>query len=252
YNAGIYDYLPWTIQDGWLNEAPVADANGPYLVAVGGQVLLDGSASSDPDGDELTETWTVEGGTVDGNLYTAGSVAGIYDIRLVVNDGQVDSEAAASTVVVYDPDGGFVTGGGWFDSPEGAYLADLTLTGKANFGFVSKYVQGATEPTGVTQFRFKAGDLSFHSDSYQWLVVNQDGTNAQFKGRGAINGELAPNGELYGFMIWAGDGDATATDDTFRIRIWYEDETDGTEYDVYDNGTDQAIGGGSIQVHTGG
>ncbi|MEN8180266.1 MAG: NosD domain-containing protein, partial [Pseudomonadota bacterium] len=33
YNAGIYDYLPWTIQDGWLNEAPVADANGPYLVA---------------------------------------------------------------------------------------------------------------------------------------------------------------------------------------------------------------------------
>lgn len=252
YNVGLYDYLPWTIQDGWLNEPPVADANGPYLVAVGGQVLLDGSASSDPDDDELTETWTVAGGTVDGNLYTAGSVAGIYDIQLVVNDGQVDSEAVSSTVVVYDPDGGFVTGGGWIDSPEGAYLADLTLTGKANFGFVSKYVQGATEPTGETQFRFKAGDLNFHSDSYEWLVVNQDGTNAQYKGRGTINGELAPNGEFYGFMIWAGDGDISATADTFRIRIWYEDEVDGTEYDVYDNGFDQAIGGGSIQIHTGG
>ena len=36
--------------------------------------------------------------------------------------------------------------------------------------------------------------------------------------------------------------------DTFRIRIWTED--DGVETDVCDNGFDQAIGGG-IVVHTG-
>ena len=41
-------------------------------------------------------------------------------------------------VVVYDPSAGFVTGGGWIDSPAGAYTADPSLTGKANFGFVSK------------------------------------------------------------------------------------------------------------------
>ena len=45
-------------------------------------------------------------------------------------------------------------------------------------------------------------------------------------------------------MIWATDGDP----DTFRIRIWWEGE-DGVEYDVYDNGVEQAIGGGSIVVH---
>jgi hypothetical protein len=37
------------------------------------------------------------------------------------------------------------------------------------------------EPAGKTEFSFKAGDLDFHSDSYEWLVLNQGGTNAQFK-----------------------------------------------------------------------
>ncbi|NJC94891.1 MAG: hypothetical protein C3F07_12345 [Anaerolineales bacterium] len=109
-------------------------------------------------------------------------------------------------------------------------------TGKATFGFVSKYKKGASIPEGTTEFQFKAGGLNFHSDSYDWLVVNQGGTNAQFKGYGTING--AGN---YGFMIWAGDG----SPDTFRIKIW--DAT--TEEVVYDNGMDQPIGGGSIVVH---
>ena len=46
-------------------------------------------------------------------------------------------------------------------------------------------------------------------------------------------------------MLWAGDGEP----DTFRIRIWTEDEG-GNETDVYDNGHDQPIDGGSIVVHT--
>ena len=46
-------------------------------------------------------------------------------------------------------------------------------------------------------------------------------------------------------MLWAGDD----MPDTFRIRIWEEDES-GVETDVYDNGFDQAIGGGSIVIHT--
>jgi len=45
--------------------------------------------------------------------------------------------------------------------------------------------------------------------------------------------------------MWAADG----TPDTFRIRIWWEDAA--REHDVYDNGVDQEIGGGSIVVHTG-
>jgi hypothetical protein len=116
-------------------------------------------------------------------------------------------------------------------------------TGKATFGFVSKYKKGATVPTGSTEFQFHAAGMNFHSNSYEWLVVT--GSNyAKFKGSGTINGELAPNGEMYKFMIWAGDDDS----DTFRIKIWYEQG--GGEMVVYDNGFDQELGGGSIVIHT--
>ena len=142
-------------------------------------------------------------------------------------------------VVVYDPPAGFVTGGGWIDSPAGAYTADPSLTGKANFGFVSKYKKGATVPTGNTELQFKAGSLNFHSSNYDWLVVTGS-DYARFKGNGTING----SGE-YKFVLWAGDSEP----DTFRIRIWTEDVF-GFEIDVYDNGFDQEIGAGSIVIHT--
>ena len=114
----------------------------------------------------------------------------------------------------------------------------LTVTGKATFGFVSKYKKGANSPDGQTEFVFKAADLNFHSTSYEWLVVTGSDF-AKFKGVGTINGE----GE-YKFQIWAGDNEP----DTFRIKIWYE--VDNMEIVVYDNGMNQPIGGGNIVVHT--
>ena len=131
---------------------------------------------------------------------------------------------------------GYVPAARFYVTSEGAYKLDPSLGGKATFGFVSKYRRGATVPDGNTEFKFVAGGLNFSSTSYQWLVVNQGGANAQFKGNGTINGQ-----GNYGFMLWAGDG----SPDTFRIQIW--DAT--TEVVVYDNGVAQTIGGGSIVVH---
>jgi hypothetical protein len=131
-------------------------------------------------------------------------------------------------------------------SREGAYAADPTLIGKASFGIVAKYKKGAEVPDGNTEFQFHAGELNFHSSSYEWLVVT-GGDTAKFKGVGTINGE----GE-YKFQIWADDGDP----DTFRIKIWTEDEF-GVETVEYDNGFEgseyengQPINAGSIVVHT--
>ncbi|MHB8892672.1 MAG: hypothetical protein ACYC65_11580 [Candidatus Limnocylindrales bacterium] len=149
------------------------------------------------------------------------------------------SDPTCVPFVVYDPSGGFVTGGGWIYSTAGGYRADLTLAGKATFGFVSKYLKGATVPTGNTQFVFQAGSLGFTSTSYQWLVVNQGGTNAQFKGSGTINGTGS-----FTFMLWATQGSPC----TFRIQITDDSDNDAV---VYDNGVQQALGGGSIIVHTG-
>jgi hypothetical protein len=61
--------------------------------------------------------------------------AGVFLVTLKVTD-VCGSNSTASTVdgltamvVVYDPDGGFVTGGGSITSPLGAYVANPSLTG---------------------------------------------------------------------------------------------------------------------------
>jgi len=81
----------------------------------------------------------------------------------------VAGESAQATyqfIVIYDPNGGFVTGGGWITSPLGAYTPDPALTGKATFGFVSKYQKGANVPTSNTEFQFHVANMNFKSTSY--------------------------------------------------------------------------------------
>jgi hypothetical protein len=186
--------------------------------------------------DGLVSEVNGSGSVAASHVYTA---PGVYAVLLTVTDKDSASDQSMyEYIVVYDPNGGFVTGGGWIDSPAGAYQPDPSLTGKATFGFVAKYKKGASIPEGNTEFQFRVAGLNFKSTSYEWLVVNQGGTNAQFKGSGTINGQ----GE-YKFMIWATDDDP----DTFRIKVWYEEN--GAEVVVYDNGVDQPLGGGSITVH---
>ncbi len=188
------------------------------------------------------------------NEYVAATFSvpypGVYNLCVQGTDSSGNIGLPDCTfLVVYDPEGGFVTGGGWIWSPQGAYASDPLLEGKANFGFVSKYKRGATIPTGQTEFQFKVADLNFHSDSYEWLVVA--GAKAKYKGTGTINGE----GE-YKFMLTAIDADIHPSFevDRFRIKIWYE--VNGIENVVYDNalGNDSdlattEIGGGSIVIH---
>jgi hypothetical protein len=180
------------------------------------------------------------------------SSAGVYTVSVTVTDvcGASSNTLVYEFVVIYDPSAGFVTGGGWINSPPGAYSADPSLTGKANFGFVSKYKRGQTTPTGETEFQFKAGDLNFHSTSYEWLVVS--GPKAQYKGVGTING----SGD-YGFLLTATDGQVNGGGgvDKFRIKIWNRttglvvyDNVAGASEDI-DSANPQAIGGGSIVIH---
>ncbi|CAL9619582.1 hypothetical protein SUDANB38_05848 [Streptomyces sp. enrichment culture] len=171
------------------------------------------------------------------------AAAGIYDIAVTVtdDDGGSDTETCGF-VVVYDPEGGFVTGGGWITSPAGAYPADPSATGRANFGFVSKYKNGATEPSGSTEFQFKAGAMNFHSGDHQWLVVAGD--KAIFKGTGTVNGS-----EGYSFMLTATD----ASPDRFRMKIWKTADS-ALVYDNQMGAADTAapttaLSGGSIVIH---
>ena len=225
-------------------------------VAVNVQVNASAAFSDANASDTHTATWDWGNGTTSAGTVTesAGSgtvngettytVPGVYEIKVtVVDQAGLEGSATYQYVVVYDPSAGFVTGGGWIDSPAGAYIADPSLAGKATFGFVSRYQKGASLPTGNTAFQFDLAGMAFASQSYEWLVVNQGGTNAQFKGSGLINATADPNGNEFKFMLWATD----SSPDTFRIRIWWEDAAG--VHDVYDNGAEQAIGGGNIVVH---
>ncbi len=228
------------------NTAPTANPGGPYLGAINTAIAFGGGGSSDAEGNPLTYAWAFGDGSVGTAPVPTHTFAavGIYDVCLTVNDGTVDSAPICTMAVVYDPSAGFVSGGGWIDSQAGAYKPDPTLSGQATFGFVSKYKKGATVPEGDTEFQFQAGGFRFHSTAYEWLVVDGK-TKAQFKGSGLVNGGLDQNGNAYKFMLWAADG----SPDSFRMRIWWE--AAGVETVVYDNGFNQAIGGGSIVVHTG-
>jgi PKD repeat protein len=240
------------------NVAPEVGAiSGPTDPVDMGDMPLSASASfSDPGtADTHTAAWDWDDGSVDtidpatsptsaSHSYTA---PGAYTIQLTVTDDDGGSDVSVLQLVVYDPDGGFVTGGGWIDSPEGAYAADLSLAAKANFGFGAKYKKGATVPTGQTEFQF--ADLNFHSDTYDWLVLA--GPKAQLKGTGTIDG--AGN---YGFMLTIVDAElAPGTDvDLFRIKIWDREKGDALVYDSQmgdANSADPmiALGGGNVKLH---
>jgi uncharacterized delta-60 repeat protein len=249
------------------NPPPEASVTGPpsgAVFPVGTLVTLAGTCT-DNAGDMHTATWICDGTPVAGEMNeltgevtatVAFTMPGVYQVALTITDVCGNSVTVTSVddgpamVVIYDPNGGFVTGGGWITSPPGAYPADPALTGKASFGFVSKYQKGATAPSGQTEFLFRVANFNFHSLVYEWLVVA--GPKAQYKGTGTVNGA----GE-YGFLLTATDGQVLGggDQDKFRIKIWDKaanlvvyDNVLGASDDV-DNANPQVIGGGSIVIH---
>src|SRR5687768_3406530 len=210
-----------------------------------------GAAQWDAGGGFETAGVTVADGVVTARKMLA---PGVYSVTLMVtdDDGGEGRSSATAYVVVYDPNGGFITGGGWIVSPEGACAPSACVyTGedKATFGFSAKYKPGASASTsGNTEFEFKAGGFKFTSTVYQWVVVA--GGKAQFKGEGVVNGE----GD-FGFLLTAIDGAlrGAGSADALRIKVWNK----ATGETVYDNrrgaGEDSddatALGAGSIVIH---
>ncbi len=225
-----------------LNAPPTVDAGGPYLVRKGEYVTLMATAT-DPNHDPLTFEWDLDndgifetpGMHVD---YFAAEGPGFFSVSVRATDDGGLSDVDSAEVIVYDPDAGFVTAGGWIDSPAGALASDPDATGKANFGLEVQYKDGEQSPRGNLEFDFKKGDLNFKAQAFEWLVVFPDGAQAEMLGSGTINGS-----GHYFFRLWVSDADT----DTFRLMIW-QGQGAGVQL-VYDNGFAQPLGGGSIQIH---
>jgi hypothetical protein len=249
------------------NVAPVITSTlgpiGPLAVGTPAVVVAVFSDANTLDTHTCTFSWDDGQPSSNGTIAeTAGSgsctgsrtfgTAGVYSVQVSVSDNHgANTSKTFEFVVVYDPSAGFVTGGGWIDSPTGAYLANPNLTGHANFGFVSKYKKGTNIPEGQTEFQFEVADFNFHSTAYQWLVVA--GPKAQYKGTGTVNGT-----GNYGFLLMARDGQQPGGGgvDKFRIKVWDKSNDDAVVYDNVlegsediDSANPQALGGGSIVIH---
>ncbi len=203
-------------------------------------------------GDKTTSAGTLSEVSGSGSATGGHSYAnpGLYKLTLTITDKDgASAQAFYTSVVVYNPNGGSVIGAGWIESPAGAYPANPSLKGKALFNFEVKYKKGATTPDGRVDFRLQSGVLDFRSTGLDWLIIDKRPgllcllfgrciSNVQIKGTGTVNG-----GENYRFMIWASDN----RPDIFRIKIWSVG-AGGIENVIYDNLSEQTIGGGNIVV----
>jgi len=197
--------------------------------------LFKGTATTNTSG---TATYTV-----------SGLALNLYKVEAKVGGTSCNIESVAY-LPVYDPNGSFVTGGGWITSPAGALVESPLLTGKANFGFVAKYKKGNNQVDGNTEFQFQAGSLNFKSTMHESGSLIISGGKATYRGVGTINGVAG-----YKFVITGIDGHWSngTGPDKFRIKIMNAT----TNAVIYDNqsGSDEnsadatTLGGGSIVIH---
>ncbi|PHN08133.1 HYR domain-containing protein [Flavilitoribacter nigricans] len=199
--------------------------------------------------DGVSKGTSFTNGTGTASLNIGTLAVGVYRVTAAAlpNCG----ESADVYLPVYDPNGGFLTGGGWISSPQGALVASPLITGKANFGFVAKYKKGSSQVDGNTEFQFSAGGFNFKSNFHDAGTLVISGPKATYRGVGTVNGS-----GNYGFVVIAIDGalNGSGGTDQFRIKIWDKDNNDSVVYDnqngAFENsGAATTIGGGSIVIH---
>ena len=188
--------------------------------------LLDGSAATNG---AVTEPSGNQNGKVNGSYKF--TTPGVYKLQMNVTD-QTGVTSYANTnndldaiVVVYDPNGGYSYGGGWFASQPGALTSNPQAEGKASYGYSVNY-RNAAKPKGETQFEFKVGSFEFNALNFDYLVIN--GAKAQFTGTGKIIGGQSGIGFLMTVIDGALDGTGI---DKIRMKIFNRN----TGYIYYDN-----------------
>ena len=158
------------------NAAPVANAGPDQTVTAGATVTLDGSESSDSDGDNLTYTVlsdnpsaiTLSDATVAGPTFTVPNTAGAYKFVLVVNDGTVNSPTDTVQIVVEMLSPPTAT-------PSRVSRNNVTFEGVA-FGsstFVAVGYYGGV-PSAVNSTA--RGTINYSSDGMSWTEVSSSVT----------------------------------------------------------------------------
>lgn len=183
------------------NEPPVANAGLDQKVSVGDMVTLDGTGSTDADGDSLTFSWSLSQVPVESQaeLSTPDAVnptfeidePGTYVAQLTVNDGTADS------------------------NPSSVVISTQNSAPKANAGF-NKPV-----PVGNTVTLDGSGSFDADGDSltFSWLLIElPDGSQATLSDSSAVKPTFDVDllGEYIAELI-VNDGSLDSDPDTVTI-----------------------------------
>jgi hypothetical protein len=213
---------------------------------VGTTVSFAGSFTDSGVLDTHTARWSFDAATTPGVVteshgsgLVSGSftftAAGVYSVKLAVTDNAGATGTATTVsgspalVVIFDPNVGKVTGGGWVSS--GGAKTTFNVNAKYNHGALMGNL-GAQLPDG----------RSMSSTTLHWLVTV--GSKAEVAGDATLNGVAG-----YTFLVTVSDSNA------YRLKLTRT--SDGTV--VYDNvpgssddidlATPQPMGGGNITLH---
>lgn len=143
------------VQDfvGTPNRPPVAHAGAGQSTTTGSVVSLDAAASSDPDGDRLTYSWSFISRPIGSLSVLAGAttatptfvadLSGVYTLGLVVHDGKVSSATASVTITASRPSlfcgasYGFGTDGLSLYTPDNNFSYSLSTTSASALNWVT-------------------------------------------------------------------------------------------------------------------
>ncbi len=195
------------------NTAPIADAGTDQTIEATGAttaVTLDGSASSDADGDALTYSWS-NGAT--SAVTTADLGVGTHTFTLTVNDG-TESSSDDITITITDttsPDLIFTTETNSLWPPNHKMV--LAVSGIS----ASDIVDGATGvDITVSSNEDSNGNGDGNTDEDYEIVANLDGTyDVYVRAERAGNG----NGRLYTISMQAMDSSGNTTGDTLEVSV---------------------------------
>ena len=175
---------------------------------------------------------------------------GVYTLTVEAVDVAGNTAMESRSFIIFDPEVGFATGGGWFvpggpTSDLGDTLPGLDSSSPAQFGFVVKYKPGATTLKGQLQFQYRQGNFNLHSNGIEWLVIVNNNW-AKFQGTATIEGVDG----IFPIRVDARDSDfgGSGQPDRFSIKIWAEGANPDLDPPIHKASGD--LEGGSIIIHT--